>query len=754
MIQNKPNKCFLFHMALLVLIGQSLNGFAVDLTSQTEVLHNQPIPDQAQSLEEVVVISKRQSLNDISDKTGGSLFHFSAKDIDQLPQGDNTPLNQVLLQAPGVVQDSYGQVHVRGDHANLQYQINGVVLPQGLFGFGNNLDTRFAQTVDLLDGALPAQYGLHTAGIVEITTKDDLNEEGSVTLYGGSYHTFNPSFQYGDSKEDLSYFLTGSFLTDSIGIENPAPSANPTHDKTRQSKGFGLFSYKPDASTKYSLMVGTYTGAFQIPTLSGVQGGGTNLQNPYYSSITNSNSSPLAPRITNPYPQNLLFTNPPIYGDSSLVNDQQFEQNQYAVLTLQRLINDQYSYQSSIYSNYSTTHYIPDAAGNLYFSGSSADVFKKSLKTGLQSDYTFKLNDNHTVKTGFISSTENNATTNSSLVYSIPNPSQDEGGGKALANGSPFVVSDNNTKNGNYSVGLYVQDSWQITSKLTTNYGLRYDYFNAFVAGNQLSPRLGFVFKESESTTMHAGYSHYFTPPPNELVSTSIQSLFANTTLAATGTNNSVKPEVGDYYDIGFSKRITKSYTLSADTFLKNTQNLIDEGQFSPAPILTPYNYQYGKIYGAELSNSFKSGKLSAYLNLTYNVSLGKNIISSQYLFSQQTLQYSSANWLNVDHGQTRTISGGASYLLNETRFNVSMIYGGGLRSGFANTELLPSYTVLNLGATRTITTSGLGPIEYRFSINNVFDHGYEIRDGSGVGVFAPQYGQRRAFYTGLTKRF
>ena len=82
------------------------------------------------------------------------------------------------------------------------------------------------------------------------------------------------------------------------------------------------------------------------------------------------------------------------------------------------------------------------------------------------------------------------------------------------------------------------------------------------------------------------------------------------------------------------------------------------------------------------------------------------------------------------------------------------MIYASGLRNGFANTGTLSPYTVLNLGASKTIQTIGLGPLEYRLVINNALDHVYEIRDGSGIGIYAPQYGQRRAIYTGITKRF
>src|SRR5260370_25736704 len=68
--------------------------------------------------------------NSLSPDTGGSKYTFTQQAIEQLPQGANTPLNQVILQAPGVAQDSFGQLHVRGDHANLRFRVNGLQLPK------------------------------------------------------------------------------------------------------------------------------------------------------------------------------------------------------------------------------------------------------------------------------------------------------------------------------------------------------------------------------------------------------------------------------------------------------------------------------------------------------------------------------------------------------------------------------------------------------------------------------------------------
>ena len=103
---------------------------------------------QSEAALSMAVVAQRlnKARNSLSPETGGSVYRFSEKAIQDLPQGNNTSLNQVMLQAPGVAQDSFGQLHVRGDHANLQYRINGVQLPEGITGFGQVLSPRFAQS--------------------------------------------------------------------------------------------------------------------------------------------------------------------------------------------------------------------------------------------------------------------------------------------------------------------------------------------------------------------------------------------------------------------------------------------------------------------------------------------------------------------------------------------------------------------------------------------------------------------------------
>jgi hypothetical protein len=195
---------------------RSLNTFArsvlaLGICLLTIIFSKNPsFADGPVELDEMKIIAERMNLsrNNLSPKTGGSATRFDQSDIEVMPGGVNTSLKNVLLQAPGVANDSYGQIHVRGDHSNLQYRINGVILPDGINGFSQGLDTRIIEKLDFLTGALPAQYGYRTAGVVEIQTKTRFENGGRVDLYGGSRDTVQPGIEYGGSTEKLTYYLS------------------------------------------------------------------------------------------------------------------------------------------------------------------------------------------------------------------------------------------------------------------------------------------------------------------------------------------------------------------------------------------------------------------------------------------------------------------------------------------------------------------------------------------------------------------
>jgi outer membrane receptor protein involved in Fe transport len=301
--------------------------------------------------------------------------------------------------------------------------------------------------------------------------------------------------------------------------------------------------------------------------------------------------------------------------------------------------------------------------------------------------------------------------------------------------------------------GGYVQDEWRITDQLTLNSGLRFDQMWQYVDANQLSPRVNLVYKPLTGTTIHAGYARYFTPPQQTLAGPVNAAAFLPTFVPPDTTQQTpAMPERSHYFDAGVVQTLAPGWQVSVDGYHKITRDLLDDGLFGPGLVLDAFNYEKARNTGVELSTTYTAGNLKAYANVAWAKQLATNIVSNQYLFGADELAYIANHWIYTDHAQTWTASAGASYLLGGTLYSVDMIYGSGLRSGDFNTDHVGPYAQVNVGASRQFTVPDLGKFTARFSVVNVFDTIYLIRDGSGIGVFAPQYGPRRGYYFALSK--
>lgn len=676
-------------------------------------------------LSETRVSAKRldAARNALSPDTGSSVYKFDTDDIARLPLGDATPLNQVLLQAPGVVQDSYGQLHVRGDHSNLQYRINGVIIPEPISGFGQMLDTRFANQINVLTGALPAQYGYRTAGIVDITTKGAASDEdgepkafgGEIGTVLGSNATHEVHAQIQGTKDRFSYYLSGVFLENNLGIENPTGNRNATHDHTTQNKSFGMLSYLLDNDSRVSFMFGTSNGRFQIPTRPG-----------------------LAPQFT------LDGAVPPA---SEALNANQREKTDFQILTYQQKVSSKLDYQVSVFRRASRIDYMPDPIGDLVYNGVAANITRRNEAYGVQGDASYKLGDKHTLRFGVFAQRERYVADNTASVF----PADDTG---AQTSTTPFTIVDNHSGSGT-TMGVYLQDEWKPTDKLTVNYGARYDHVNTIVSEQQLSPRLGLTYDLTPRTRVHAGYARYFTPPPTEKFdTTSVQAFSGTTNALPSDANTAVKSERSNYFDIGVSHQVTPHLTLGLDAYYRDVRHLQDEGQFGNALLYSAFNFERGRIYGLEGSANYRNGNFGAYLNVAVSRAQGKGIETGQFNFDAEELAYINNHWVNLDHDQRLTASAGVSYLYAGTTYMTDVLFGTGLRNGFANTDRLPAYWQMNVGAARDFNLPMLGKFKTRLTVLNVFDRSYQLRDGTGIGVGAPQFAPRRTFLLSVSKPF
>jgi len=642
-------------------------------------------------------------------KLGADSSSLDRDSIQSLPQGDDAPLDSVLLQLPGVSNDSTMSsvsFHVRNEYGNVQYRIDGVQLPDGLSGFANYLDTGIIGGLRLLDGALPAQYGLRTAGVIDITTRSEYPPRGLASLNLGTDGTLSPGLEYGGQAGPTQYFLAGHYVRSDEGLENAMPTVHPLHDQTEQGRAFGYQSTLFGASTRLTSLAGLSLSRFQIPDYSG--------------------EVPLGDYGSSAFP-------------SSQLNENQAEQYAFAVVALQTA-GEHHAAQLSLSSRYATVHFLPDPYGDLVFNDVASDVSRQSLLVGSQLDWAYHAAEWGTVRAGYGVTTEGTRVDNRATV--LPT----ESNGSVLP--TPVTLDDFRAGTG-WMVGGYVEGEVRMASHLTVNVGLRYDWARQFVTASQLSPRAVLLYQLSSGTTLHAGYARYFTPPMQAEATPANLALFRNTTLQPTiAADSPVRPERSHYFDLGAETRALEGLHLAASVYYKRTSDMLDDGQFGEAVVLTQLNYAVSFSRGAELSADYVSGPVKFYASASLNTTRARGVATNQYLFDPEEYAYLQTHDHVTDDAQTITASAGASYSMKGALLSADCIYGSGLPSGFANTGHVPGHAVLNTAIGKEFDAWGIGkPLALRLSLTNALDTTYLIRSGTGIGQEAPQYGARRGLF-------
>jgi outer membrane receptor protein involved in Fe transport len=703
-----------------------------------------PGPTPEVTLDEITIIAKRLEAvgTAIEPQIGASTYTATSQAIETMPGGENNTVNDVLLQMPGVTQDALaaGGIHIRNEMQPIAFSIDGIPLPIGLSFFGQGLSPRFANSFTLVTGALPAEYGLETSGIVNVQTKNGLFAPGGeASMYGGGYATLQPSAEYGGSIDGYNYYVAGDLLSTNHGVEGVTPALTQIHDQSLQEHAFAYLDKIIDGENRIAFIGGLFNGSFEIPN---------NPATPPFPGIGYLNGIPVS--AFNP----------------SQLDERQTETSQFAVLSYLHS-GPAIDFRISAFTKYSTLDFRHDPTlADIVFNGVAQNASLRSLANGAQLDASGRIGADHTLRAGLLLQEERfTSQTDSWVLVQDGNNAFGPTFGSAPQTSTPTEISASIAKTG-WTYSAWLQDEWKIRPDLTLNYGARFDTVDQFATGSQLSPRVNAVWQAAPMTVAHMGYARLFTPPPFQIGPPANLIQFNNyngTGLTTSGytpsTGNSpLKIERGNVVDGGVSRELFAGFTAGVDLYYKFSRNGIDFGQFG-APIITiPFNYGIVANHGVELTTMYQNGPFTYYGNLAIARQRPKGITSGQFNFAPADLLTVDEVGIQTDHSQLMTASAGASYVWLGTRFAVDILAGTGARTtqpnGPINGASLPSWEQVNIGISRRFDVPGAGAVKLRFDVINLLDESYLLRSSTSIGAFAPAYGPRRTFYAGLSKEF
>ncbi|HET8580833.1 MAG TPA: TonB-dependent receptor, partial [Nitrospiraceae bacterium] len=668
----------------------------------------------------------------IQYKASSETYSVSRKDIEILPRGNNNTVAEVLQTVPSVVYGALGQTHIRQDHANQQFRIDGVPIPEGVSStFTDVISPRMWERADIILGGMEAQYGNKTALVVDITSKSGTRPGfGSAQMFAGSNETINPSFEYGGTVgEQFRYYVLNSFTSTNRGIEPPTLGHSIFHGQSERNQTYLRGDYQHDNRNSFSWVFLNSVAKYQIPTLPGLD--------------------------INPDTLPLLQAQDPTFSPvaSQSVDQNQKENSQYGHLIWRHDVNASNFFQfagfwRSSYANFTTDPfnvlaYTPDAAESF----SAANQKRTAYSVGTRLDYTWTPDKKHLVKTGFQLQYTN--AQNEAQLFDF---ARDPNTGLPVG---PVITQTAGNINVQVREEFWVQDQWSPNEHWTFNLGVRYDQIQSFYDEGQVGPRIGVTYKLNQSNVFHAYYGRLFTPPNVEQIAFTNLNLQGTTAEPENPTGFKPRSERANYFEIGSYHALANWATLELTGYYKQSHFQSDAGQFGSTPLLNFFAFNWGYQTGIEGALKTQiTENLNARGNVAWGRCKGSGLQSGQYLLEQSEINdINSGGGVFCDHSQSMTSSAVANYTFREhTTFTGQMLYGSGLRAAEpgakTNSSHSPSYTTYNLSVAHIVPLPNKQKFLLGFDVINLFDQKYFYNSGEGsIGLGVAHAGMPRSFF-------
>jgi hypothetical protein len=483
----------------------------------------------------------------------------------------------VTLAAPGVVADSNGFFHPLGDHAQTSYSIdNQPVSDQQSKAFSTQLPPNAIQSMEIITGSTPAEYGDKTSLVVNAITKSGLNQKKPTGGFSTTYGTFgtigqDASLAYGNAK--AGNFITFNFERSRRFLDTPEFTV--LHDKGSAGSIFDRIDYSPNSKDTFHLNLFFARNSFQTPNQFDQQALGQDQRQLVH-------SVNIAPGYVHIFSATSVLSVNPYY----------------------RLDNVKYFASPNPFSDQTMTF---SQSRRLNNAGVKADLSyvkgRNNAKFGVQLSHTFL--------------TE-------SFKFGITDPNFND---PASANFLPGLLPFDLTRGGQQfnfrghtdikQEAFYAQDILTL-GQAAVSLGLRFDNYNGITKGKLLQPRLGISYHlKSTGTVLRGSFMRSFESPYNEnLVLSSVTGAggLANGVLGDT-SNLPLRPGARSQINAGFQQAIGKHLLLDMDYFIKRTNNAYDFNVLFNTSVTFPISWQKSKVDGASLRLNMTNYKgLSAFI--------------------------------------------------------------------------------------------------------------------------------------------
>ena len=519
----------------------------------------------------------------------------------------------VTLATPGVAADSNGLFHGLGDHASNSFSVDGQpITDQQSKVFSNQLPSNSIQSIEVISGAPPAEYGGKTSLVIVATTRSGQGLTKPTGDIAGSYGAFGSatgSFDFGYGGKNWGNFVEADGLNTGRFLD--PPEFVVFHDKGNEQNLFDRVDYQFTPVDSIHLNLNYSRSWFQTPNaydnlnVMNVVSGGTG-PDPAFANTGNTDQRSkietfdIAPTYTR------------IFGTNSVLNFGGYVRR------------DAYNY-------YPSGNPLADL-GPPSLQTSSIGQYRTLTNAGLRTDFSYQKGINN-IKAGAVYQQtllrENDSLGVVDPTYSFSAPCTDANGNPIAGYSDPTTCPGGNqnpaflpvllpydlTRGGSFyhyvghtdvkELALYIEDQIK-TGNWLFNVGIRGDLYNGLVAARQAEPRVGIAYSvKPTSTVLRVSYARTLETPFNEnlvLSSTGCSNqVLAPLLVCSPGVSGTLQPGFRNEFHAGFQQAFGKNFVFSGDYIWKYTHNAFDFSVLGNTPITFPIDWHNSKIPGFAL---------------------------------------------------------------------------------------------------------------------------------------------------------